>query len=797
MKEVDKIKEAVKNDPDIGDLGINEMTGKPITGKKNDNQKKADNKAKSNDKKKADNKAKSNDKKNADNITTVNDNKKKSKPVRYVEYMSELSRIASDSDIFGSRFVTEESKNNFQTDTAVQQVSDLSYEKGDAANYHNIAGLPSSKKGLKIVPDAVTNDVTNQNSYDFWKESLHKQSAILDKVKATYSNDKNFTLYKAADLFKQAIDLGLDENYAEYAKEFPFYQQSLNSTLVSFPKNKFKTNKMDSNGNPIYEQNNEKFDQLIKKYNFLQIFEMDMKFMKETTIPYIKAKKNGTLTQEQADVYKNSFLKHLEKRADIAQTILDLDERDPLIQDNETFGRKDKELIQKRWKNEFAQTKVNDYVFAKKYLDKGWPVQDLPTLETIIKSYDAELQISKEQPGINFDKKAVEASKKIVKSTSNDYKKLTESEIKSPEERKRLLNNFKNAYKEAGNEINYGFVNSALETKISNFEIGATNLRTLQKREALLEEQANRFDVRSVDIPIDGQKLNKMVTDIRKSIKDVDFFMWGTSSKEFGDMLESLEDLEKYTSRNISSSNTISVEDLRFFFDRVANTKKSVEKYLTHKEIQLDKDVNRKDNNRKQKHEQPRIEASLNALDNLDGILMYCESSVTNSVKQKIQSRLETRLEKEEILRKKNATSNVEYKRSVVRSIDMTQKMHDSYYHILDSESFDSFINRLNRTANPKYTGPLLKSIVRSNAGSEIYNKLMKIDPSKKSQMIRRMPSEVTTKKIKEAYNDKLVQMSQSKSQSNSALENNKEIHNKRRQQMVSQKQAAKNAPKK
>lgn len=718
------------------------------------------------------------------------------KPVMILENLSQLSRIATDSVVFDSKFVNPDDVSKIQNETLTQYMSDMSYKKESPESYIRISGIPTTDTKIKICPDAVTNTETGLNSYVAWKKYTDNQVVILDNILKSTSDNKNGIQHKMAKLFKECLEIGMDENYLDYMKEFPYYQQTLNSTMASLPKNLFNTGKLDEKGKPIFKRDDKKYDKLLNDYGLIKILELDLKFLKEETIPYITAKKNGSLTPEQAAEYKNKFLKLFEERSKIAEQIQGINPDDPLFKENETFGFSDTYLLDKRWKKEFSKRKIDDYKHVKTYIDKGWPVQDMSVLDDINKYYNVELSTSKEKNNLNYSKETINNSKQFIKKAQNDYKKLTESDITTTEERSEILSNFKKHFTEIKSEKVAGFIDTAMDTPLSNIELGVVKLRELERNEARAKEELQQaekpFDINDVPVQIDGNKLIKTVKDIKKSIKDVDYFMWGTSSKQFNEMLESLEDLEKYTEKNVSSSKEISVDELKHLYSRVAVSLQSVNSYLQRKEGQLNENKDRKEDKRKQKHEQPRIQASINAEKKLNDILLGFESGLIAAVKGNVQKELKTKLDNEEKIRSNVNTTDSDYKRSILRSIDLTQKMHDSYYHITSNENFDSFVTRLNNSFRTNYTDAYLKRTVGgSKAVKEIFNSLLHIDPDKKSQRIRRMPDEVKNDIIKKAYNDKIKEVA------SSVLADNLKLNAGRKKNMISTKQAAKEGPKK
>ena len=180
------------------------------------------------------------------------------KPVMILENLSQLSRIATDSEVFDSKFVNPDDVSKIQNETLTQYMRDMSYKKGSPESYIRISGIPTTDTKIKVCPDAVTNKETGLNSYVAWKKYTDNQVVILDNILKSTSDNKNGIQHKMAKLFKECLEIGMDEK-----------------------------------GKPIFKRDDKKYDKLLNDYGLIKILELDLKFLKEETIPYITAKKNG------------------------------------------------------------------------------------------------------------------------------------------------------------------------------------------------------------------------------------------------------------------------------------------------------------------------------------------------------------------------------------------------------------------------------------------------------------------------------------------------------------------------
>ena len=486
---------------------------------------------------------------------------------------------------------------------------------------------------------------------------------------------------------KNNIQFSRDKKMPEYVKMDPTYFMIANSVFLSFPYNSFATDKIGEDGKRVLETDEDKFEQLMEKYDFLKVLETAQKFYVEKTIPYANIKEPN-LTE--VNEYKQSYFDYLTKLEEHAKNIQNIDKDDELVKDNGVFAAHSIEFLDTRWKKPLGEKLEKMAATEKKYLKNGWAVGDLGVLHEIESAFESDKVIMNDKTNPKAERDKAKARYKGLEST---VKKLSEMKVSSPEQRKKMLEEVKAKYLEYDKgSVIIKNLTTVLERPVSATELGIKSMKVIREEDP---EKAN--------IQVNSSDFIDAVKEIYKSIDDVDFFMWGKSSGRFNEMLESLKTLNE---RAIAFDNDriSDVEDLNNLMGLAEDAMQKIDLYLKRKDRQLKEDVNRKEDDKKQKREQPRIKAAVDAYDKLNKAMKDMENSVVRNYKADAVKKINERLENEETIRKNSKTSNGEYKCSVLRSIDLVQRADDSYYHRMKNESFSEFAKRISTAADVNYS---------------------------------------------------------------------------------------------
>ena len=361
-----------------------------------------------------------------------------------LEIWSTVTRLPAECwQVFDDDVITEEYYDNIVTETTTQQLMDTNYDKLNANQWYHLADI--TDKRMKLIPDFATNPMNDKNARLYWEEAMEDSYQKISKVVRDNEKNQASGRYRTAKAIKDLMEVVKDPDFMEYIKQDASLMFSMSQTFASIPKPMFKKTEVvngetvyvtGENGKPVYEVDLEKYDKLMSDYNFISMFEDKIKFCKEHTIPYVKAKKEGRLNEKMIADYKQAYSEHMAEQSRMAQEVTNINENDPLIKDNYTFNV-DADLVQKRWKSAYAGNQIKRAHQDQIYLSNGWPVQDLAVLREIEDNY-SKLEVIAEG-GSKAQKAEAKAKIKLLK---NDMKELRSAKVKSQVDRNKILKKF-------------------------------------------------------------------------------------------------------------------------------------------------------------------------------------------------------------------------------------------------------------------------------------------------------------------------------------------------------------------
>ena len=298
-------------------------------------------------------------------------------------------------------------------------------------NFKVYLPLNEMGKGYSKMPSGPVDGMT-KSIYDHAKD-------LSDNLSDTIEKHGNNGIGRSAKVFKNQIDLATNENSVEINRLYPMLKGIYDTVTTSLPESYFKTGEDPNTKEPIYERDIEKHNQLMEKYGFLEMLEKAQKFIKEETIPYIEAKKKGTLTAEQVQAYNQKYLAHLQDVKASAEKVKTIDINDPLVKDNRTFINNPK-MDELRWRK--PADSIIDKVNSISSISNGWPVKDQGLLLEIKSWYESFGVEAKDQ---SRNPQQVQRAKNALKDKGmkKAYDALFSTKINSEATRKKLLSNFK------------------------------------------------------------------------------------------------------------------------------------------------------------------------------------------------------------------------------------------------------------------------------------------------------------------------------------------------------------------
>ena len=603
--------------------------------------------------------------------------------------------------------------------------------------------------------DNVKLPYTNKSVKQGYEDLSNRVMGYIDESLAKHT-DPNSGMNRVATTYKNQLKLVTDPDYMDYIAEDPTYKDVASTVMTSLPAPNFKNLAGES------EMDLEKYDQLINKFSFLSMLEERQKFMMEKTIPYVKAKKNGTLTPKMEARYKDDYMYMLEgqkKHCDDIKNALNHPDS-YLIKSNKTLDHSDLFMI--RWQVpavEFADTYTTD----KKLLENGWAPIDLSVINKV--------QVwHKGLKNDSVDKTRLSDERKMLKKQYDDVKplidRLNEEKKLSAKEKYEILNGINKKIKEYGS---------------NNDKITFAGLDKAVKRNGRLYDATERRYFKKLDIKEAKEQIDK----IYKSIKDVDFFMFGQGSDAFDNMLKAVKEAKEFADKTFPNGTVTTDKDVVEFMDKCTTAQVFTSTYIAHKDSQIVGNWGRKQS--RQTREQPRISAAINGLEGLEAILGSGEAALTAVVKEKAQKKIQDRLVKEEEIRSNPKTTGAEYERSVIRSIAMVQKASDAYYK-QGNQSFHDYFKRVVKAGNTSYPAPEVDKLY--NKSVEIRNITKTVLPGVDNPVDENNNRiVVTNEEIKKAYQDAVVEKT-------AKISRDKDI-SMMRTLLLSDKQQAKDAAKK
>ena len=430
-----------------------------------------------------------------------------------------------DYDIMDDKLIEELSEKNYdhlsKKDNGVYYFDELIFVADMLNNAFELFGEPAAAEKVSAIGNKMLEDKTiiGMKVFDNPSNALHvpSQSHMIKHYKIPDGDANRFlsgvskALAYIEVLEKKFPDeksierrvLNIIKNYAKTVTEHdnyldvlaldPLYANVINSAFATFPVPMFSKGKI--NGQHVYEYDRDKYIKLMKDMRLIEFVEEKQKFFMEQAIPYADAFRKGTLSDTQAANYYFKYKEHMEKLRELNKGLF-------LANIVNKDIEKCKTIITNNYKINFVDrfyTPVDKMIRKNdRFMDKGWPVADLPLLIEITNWYEKVEGMTDPASRTYVERMAKEA-KDILSDITPVYRKLTETTITNSKVRKKLLKEFNALYRKYEKIItsNNGLTSEYIE-KRSEHVYKDNEFRMMAKKTE--DEKVNKFfgDVRNL-----------------------------------------------------------------------------------------------------------------------------------------------------------------------------------------------------------------------------------------------------------------------------------------------------------
>ncbi|MBQ4233201.1 MAG: hypothetical protein II699_07960 [Lachnospiraceae bacterium] len=452
-----------------------------------------------------------------------------------------------------------------------------------------------------------------------WAELLVDVDILIDDISEKYPVDTPSGAL--LDVIKKNMRVMTDPDFVDNMALDPRYEPYIRTNFLTIPVNKFKTDKVNEKNEPVFEKNDKKYEELSKKMPFIKMAEERVNFMQKKFIPFHMYRRSVNYGKKDYINYVIDYKKHLEEQSRYVDELRKISPDDELIKDNYVFVTN---TVNTGFVENWQTTRYGDIIKKDNkaqydMLDRGWPVDDIGLL-TDLKGYvDKAEDYANSQDATAQEKKI---AREIMDSLREQLELVKVTYVPSPEVREELLKGFKapiDKYVELSKSLSKfetitigKRLDDAINREVKDFEIG-NNPMTINKVGDYEEPVAfSSGDIRdNIDI-------------MYRDLKAVELSYKG--SNQFKEMKEHLKALKDYAHRLMDqpmtdeeglTPNQVRMKRLSELRGRISLVIDATDQYLEHKKRDFERDADRRDSAKKQKHEQPRIKMSLKLRDKL------------------------------------------------------------------------------------------------------------------------------------------------------------------------------------
>ena len=605
-----------------------------------------------------------------------------------------------DIDIFWGRYIANEQKNNMIDNKRIfrQKMYDMGWDKYNYAVTNLLNTIfdvqwSNVKNGVSPIDGAVEKfmNTSLKGRYSATKR-IQIVETLLDDVNK--SDLPSFDKQKIADKVNEVANKKMRESAAKEK-----LQSKIDSTLPKFQEKLSKRGwspKDISELEKLHEKlvsANEKGDPSLNKYMSI----------------ILDAKLNPKSPCHSKNEVLREFVKQIEKSgvperyscSSVAKEVISFNLTDEQAE-IKAANKADKLLLQ-------ANKAAGKKLFVEKLIANGWAEAEKAYLEDIFEqAFDINKGFDEREAafGILTDAQVNQNNPKISKANIiNDFIKAIESckERTKDAPGKDTCDKLIEASKNELTKYEKAIYQQKFEEVSNHFD---KNIKTSDRAKDYADSAAVERALDSKKNKMAAPENTKLVEKLRREsrelyniIKAVDYNLFGKGSPEFNNMVRDLRALKTYAESEleVDDKGTISAEVLAEYYDMQKECIDSVAKYVEHKQEDLQQ-PGRKESWWRSRHEQPRINASLNALEKLKTSYAYGRNAIITNAREINRPKLDALIKEHDLIKSAEGDNYNKYMNSVAKTAEMIANTAPKLWSPLDGEQPETLKQFLKRT---------------------------------------------------------------------------------------------------
>ncbi|MBR6221864.1 MAG: hypothetical protein IKQ71_00350 [Lachnospiraceae bacterium] len=284
-----------------------------------------------------------------------------------------------------------------------------------------IPGIAFAESKVQSLDEPLEDKVVENAS-----KSVAELLAVIDKDIKNDKHPVNSYIHRTKVLLRNHLNKIISGDLDLIAEESDLGTMYSNGTFNNFPLPLFKDGK-DTKDKEIFQRDEDRYERYMAQTPFVEQYEDRLAFENRYMIPYLKAKKAGTLTEAQETEYKLATYDHLKRQKEYFEKIV------ALPADGETkniypFGR-DGGQGYKDWTGpRYGGNRLDQINREIKALEHGWSPDDFQFLHDVA--------LLDKSIGVRTDEEMPAVEKKDMK---NRCDTIMNSYVNTMEDRKRLM----------------------------------------------------------------------------------------------------------------------------------------------------------------------------------------------------------------------------------------------------------------------------------------------------------------------------------------------------------------------
>ena len=282
------------------------------------------------------------------------------------------------------------------------------------------------------------NDIYISNPDDKKKlaELLLDAEEIVNELKEQYP-DAASPKGKVVDCLSNTVKLAMSNDYMKVYKADYMITDVYRQTFLTFPTDEFSIGFYDEHGEPVFEHNEAKFNNMLNRIPFVDQLKHRQEYMLNTYLPYMKKKEEGKVTPKDTEEFKISYRLFLDKQREYFNKINALKSNDRDLKDNRTVIKNTS--FNENWGKRFNDIVLKDIERTDRFLERGWSIEDIAVLRQIeICKKHLERIIAGDRPAEMTDAQ-INTAQDILGQAQRSYENLMNTQITDTTKRTELL----------------------------------------------------------------------------------------------------------------------------------------------------------------------------------------------------------------------------------------------------------------------------------------------------------------------------------------------------------------------